>query len=549
MSLLKANLNALSRYPEAAAAVAAAPERALGEWTAARSGTPAVKRGGISLCSGFDPEAEARRAVPEWNGADFALLPGLGAGYLTEAVVERYPDLPVVVAEADAAWFREVLAHRDLTRLWDRAVPLVGPAESVGTFFSELACPHVETLPWRPLVQLEPEWNRAVADELSRAQTRAGVNAATYRRFGALWARNLARNETRRDVRPLSALRDRWKGCPAVIAAAGPSLADAMDWIAEHRRRVVLVAVDTAWPALHRRGLEPDVLVVLDGQYWNGRHLDEPLPERTLVVTEWTGPPRAFRLAPGRVYVAASSVSLIRRRETEVWGDLGALPTGGSVATAAWSLALHLGCREVAFAGLDLGYPRGQTHVPGSQFEETALRRADRLEPAETAGVRLLGGGLTVRPGVDGEVLSDARMDLFRSWLSRAAAARPDVTTVNLSRRGSFIAGLVSPEAGYGANWPELAPRPIDRSGALVSGESKLHPPWSALETLADEGRDVEVIEPAWAEARAYWGADWDSWAGREKTTWDRYPSARSRRGLADLAILTLSWRRFWEAE
>ncbi len=555
MSLLAANLRALSRYPEAAAAVASAPDHPAGCWSAARSGLLAVKRGGLSLCSVFDPVAEANRAVPEWDAPDFALLPGLGAGYLAEAVAGRYPDLPIVIAESDPSWFREVLTHRDLSALWDHAVPLVGSdPEAIGTFFASYGCSQVETLSWRPLVQLEPEWHRSVTDQLALAQTRAGVNAATFRRFGALWRRNLIRNERHGGVRPLARLKDLWKGCSAVIAAAGPSLADELGWITEHRRSLVLIAVDTAWPTLCRHGIQPDVLVVLDGQYWNGRHLDEPLPERTLVVTEWTGPPRAFRLAPDRVYVAASSLGLLRRRETDVWGELGSLPTGGSVATAAWSLALHLGCVEVAFAGLDLGYPNGQTHVPGSQFEEAALRRAWRLEPAETAGLRLLGTGLTVRPGVAGDVLSDARMDLFRGWLTRASAARPDVAAINLSRRGSLIPGLKAPTEDYGAGWLEPEAPAADRTPFLVPQSSHQGPPWPALETLAGWSEDggegfEELVKSVWTQAGVYWGPAWDAWAGREKATWDRFPSPRSRGRLVELAVLTLSWRRFWEDE
>jgi len=552
MSLLAANLDALARFhPEAARVVAGAGAVERGQWRMARAGVPSVKRDGLWLCSAFDPVAEAAKAVPHWDDADFAFLPGLGAGYLAEAAAARYDDLPVVVAEADPAWFREVLVHRDLTALWGRAVPLVGPDPAVvGAFFGGLSCPNVATLRWRPLVQQEGAWHDAVADELARAQTRSGVNAATFRRFGKLWRRNLAHNEAyAAAVRPLAALRHRWRGCPAVIAAAGPSLADSLAWIAAHRTRLVLVAVDTAWAALARAGLEPDVLVVLDGQYWNARHLDPPLPPRTLVVTEWTGPPRAFRIAPGRVYVAATSVSLLRRREADRWGPLGALPTGGSVATAAYSLALHLGCAEIAFAGLDLGYPGG-THARGSQFEQAALDLGRRLVPAETSGLRLRGENLIPRPAVDGgTVLSDARMDLFRGWLADAAAARPDVRTVNLSRRGSFIPGLAPPPVSYGDAWPLLPPRNFDVPPLTRRTEESAAPPWDELERCL-EARDsafAAEIEGLWSAARSYWGTAWDSWAGREKTAWDRFPSPRTRRRLVELVELTLQWRGFWE--
>jgi hypothetical protein len=526
-----------------------------GLWTVSRSGLPTVRRDEVALASSFDPVAEASRAVPAWGPeVDFALLPGLGAGYLAEAIVRLHPDLPLVIAEPDGDWFAEVLAHRDLSSLWSNpmVVPLVGPDPGmVGDLLGSYSCPVVETLLWRPLEDRFSEWSRACADQVARAQTRARVNLATWRRFGDLWFRNLTRNEaSARDARPLAALKDRWAGVPAVIAAAGPSLAEAFGWIQTNRDRFILIAVDTAWSSLAARGIEPDLLVVLDGQYWNARHLDRPLPDQTLVVTEWVGPPRAFRLAPGRTFVAATSLPFLRRREEALWGPLGTLPSGGSVATAAWSLALHLGAPEVAFAGLDLGFPRGLTHVPGSQFEEALHRRAGRLTPAETLGLQLRGWkGLAARPALDGgEVLSDPRMDLFRSWLSAAVQNRPDVRAVNLGTRGSVVIGLGSPEPGYGASWPVRRSEPWTPGPVLVPRPLSLGtPPWEALERLSSGPAGTPEFDRDWDEVAHWWGEDaWGRWAGRAALTWARFPSKRSARALAEAAREALGWRVFF---
>lgn len=510
-------------------------------WSLSRTGLPVARLEGASLASAYDPVAEAARAVPDWGpDVDFVLLTGLGLGYLAEAVTSRYPDLPVVIAEADPRWVEEVEAHRNLAALWalPRVVLLVGPDPTVvGAFFDQVACRTVVTLGWRPVDALNPGWTAALADQVAGAQARGRVNGATFERFGALWRRNLAKNERHaQDVRPVAALWGAGADRPAVIAAAGPSLTDSLGWLAQHRDRVLLIAVDTAWPTLEARGLEPDILVVLDGQYWNSRHVDRPLGPRTVVVTEWVGPPRAFRLAPGRTFVAASSVSFLRRREAAVWGDLGGLASGGSVATAAWSLALGLGCLEVAFVGLDLGYPRGLTHAPGSQFEEAIHRRSRRLVPAETLGLGLRGPGLVWRPAVDGgRVLSDRRMDLYRDWLGASAAAHPEVRAVNLSRRGALVPGLEGPSADYGSQWLPRPPWTAPRGPALVRR------PFVPAAWEPGDGDDQ-----AWASARAVWGAEvWDSWAGRAWNTWCRFPSPRSRRSLDEVWALARQWTAF----
>lgn len=558
MSLFEANLAVLRlRHPEAARRLEGLAGQAdQGYWSPTRSGAVTVRRQGALLASSFDPAAEAARAVPDWAEADFAVLPGIGAGYLAEAVAARYPDLPVVVAEEDPVWLAEVLNHRDVTGLLSHppVVLLLGPDPGVlGQFLMPLACRTVEVLFWRPLERVCGPWRNRLAEQVVQAQAQARVNLATYRRFAPLWRRNLAKNEAQGSrLRPLSALAGWASGLPAVIAAAGPSLAERFSWMRQQRQRFLLIAVDTSWPALSAQGLEPDVLVILDGQYWNARHVDKPLPSRTLVVTEWIGPPRAFRLAPGKTYVAASSVPFLRARESALWGELGSLPSGGSVATAAWSLALLLGCREVAFAGLDLGYPRGLTHVPGSQFEEAIHRKARRLNPAETQGLGLRGNeGTTRQPALDGgELASDVRMDLFRRWISAAVAARPEVKAVNLGTRGSVIPGLLPAEPDYGSSWAEVRLGPPPAEPVLRrGGTGPTKGPFPALARVLGEEDFAAAVEEAWAAARAHWGPAWDAWAGRAKATWDRWPSQRSRRAVEEVVSLALDWQAFDKPE
>ena len=560
MNSLRANLEALERrHPGVARRLAelpVGPDR--GEWATARSGAPTVRRDGLALASAFDPAAEASRAVPraaEPDESDFWLVPGLGAGYLAEAAVACSGDRPVVIAEADPHWLREVLSHRDLSAVWElsRVVLLVGPdASVVGEFFAGTACRSVRTLSWRPLLDQEAEWNDAVERELASAQARAQVNQATLARFGGLWRRNVKRNEAQaRDVRPLAALAGLCTSSPALVAAAGPSLSASFDWLEAHRDTLVLIVVDTAWPAVAARGLVPDFLLVLDAQYANSRHLDRAVPDSTLVVTEWTAPPRAFRLAPGRTFVAASSVGLLRRREQELWGDLGALPSGGSVGTAAWSLAVHLGCAEVAFAGLDLGFPRGQTHVAGSQFEEALHRRSGRLVPAETSGwSSLQRGAATLTRSVDGGLVpTDPRMDLFRQWLTAAVGAHPQVRAVNLGTHGAFVDGLAAPPPGYGDGWPVRVAAPVEGGALIRSAEPAPRPPFEILEAVLDAEDFDRAVEKALAGARSYWGADvWDRWAQRAHSTWIRFPSEASRRAVEEVVRGALAWKGLWSA-
>lgn len=474
-------------------------------WSQARSGEATAQREGRWLASRFDPALEARRslaAAPDEPG--LVVLGGLGLGYELEAAVQRWSDAPVVVVD-DPAWIYEVARHRDLGALWSHPrVTLCRSDEELKAFLEAWEFPVITTLMWRPGEEADParasHWRALVAE----AQARNQVNFATGRRFFDLWRRNRDRNEASLGpARPLHFLEGVWSGRPVVVAAAGPSLAEDLDWMGRYRDRFVLVAVDTAWSSLGAHGFVPDVVVALDGQYWNVRHLDRPLPATTLLVTEAVGPPKAFRLAPDRTFVAASSVPLLRASEGGRWGELGALPSGGSVATAAYSLARLGGASLVVFAGLDLGYPRGQTHVPGSQFEEAIHRRSHRLGPSETLGLGLRDRTLSTLV-VDGEgrpLESDPKFGVFAHWLERSIAAHPELAVYRLNRRGRSLRGVEVLGPHVAEAWPKVEPWSVPDRAQVIR-----RPVPAGLETLG-----------------------WESWAGRARRTWERWPSAATR--------------------
>jgi hypothetical protein len=397
-------------------------------------------------------------------------------------------------------------------------------------------CRHVLWVPHRTSFSLQPAWLGEMEKALADFQVLARVNHATLERFAPLWLRNLAHNEAALAdglvAFPVEALHNAAPGCRVVIAAAGPSLEGQLDWLRRSRDRFVLIAVDTCCNTLRSAGVTPDFLVIMDGQYWNSRHVDPPVKAPTRVVAELVSHPSTLRLAPGRLFLAATSVPLLRETEVTRWGDLGVLKSGGSVSTTAWSLALHLGASEVAFCGLDLGYAQGGGHVRGSQFEERKHRRSSRLVPAETWGLGWLGeSNLSSRPTVGGGSLkSDPRMDLYRQWLSLSVAEHPEVTAWNLSPVGSLIPGLKSPGVNFAADWPVQLPLARSLSAPLKAG------PGVATRVTSPEGEmgfpprlSADWIGRWETQGLSLWGATaWAILGSQAVQTWRQFPTPRS---------------------
>jgi hypothetical protein len=269
------------------------------------------------------------------------------------------------------------------------------------------------------------------------------VNAATLKKFGHRWVRNLAKNldsiGTFPRIRPLR-LRRRF---PALLLAAGPTLDEILPMLPLLARRCVVVAVDTALRAALSAGVEPDFVVVVDPQYWNARHLDRCAAPRSALIAESAVYPSVLRSRFSRAFLCSSLFPLGKYVEDRV-DPKGALGAGGSVATTAWDFVRLLGSSPVWVAGLDLSFPDLKTHFKGALFEERIHAESSRFLPGELSSFGALRNGAPfVSQGADGmPVLTDKRLSLYASWFENRFRLHPEAAPIGLSLRGLRIAGM-----------------------------------------------------------------------------------------------------------
>ncbi len=447
MELLSKNLETLSKsQPGLATALSeCGPDPELVPDGAA-SGLPTLRYQGRHIHSRRDPSAEARRLAEHRDPAACFVVLGLGLGYHCEALLERFPDAKVLIVVKSVERFRRAIELRDLTfllteprvqfllapKVGEMAV-LLGPYEHVT----------IHTVPLSGITRDDDYFasiDRAVAAYLERRT----INLNTLRRFGRRWVRNLIANLPEiGEALGVETAYGALAGVPALVLAAGPSLDEVLPHLEELSRRCVIIAVDTALPRLKALGIDPDVAVVVDPQYWNSRHLDRLRFDRTVLVSESSTHPRVFRAFPSKPLLSSSLFPLGEYVERFL-GGFGKLGAGGSVTTTAWDLARVLGCEPILLGGMDLGFPDRRTHCHGSFFEERAHTLSSRLLPAEQrAFAYLRDGGPFPVPANDGTlVTTDRRMQLYRWWFENQAQIYPKTETLNLSAGGVAIEGI-----------------------------------------------------------------------------------------------------------
>lgn len=477
----------------------------------AKSGAPVLAQGEPAkpLASRFDPQREAARLVDSAGDLDGTpcVVAGVAGAAIAMELLERGAS-PVVIVEKDTQ-------ARDVARrvpawaqLFDHpAVSWICPASSA-TLTSALqesptATPRVFAL--RSLIDYgDADW-KALLEAMHAFRASREVNGRTLQTFEAAWTQNFFGNlpalvrspDLQTELRGL-------QGHPWLIVAPGPSLGDQLDDIALAQNGAVLVAVNAALPILGQAGIVPDFGMLVDPQpalRWMLTHLPRHL------IVEATVHPSTVRAAADRTRFVAADFPALDVVSPFLTHRPPHLPSGGSVATSALSLALKSKAKAIAFAGFDLAYAKDLYHTAGAPTDLARVLHASRLNPALTTDKRLYRRqGMLRRPGWNGkDVWTDQKMVGYLRWMEQAIAKNgvpvADTTPRGLAKAGMSHVSLrewLAPFQSRGSTRSDSAsPRLVERVEPLMKHLQGLANQFAALEELAHHVVDTGSVGQA----------------------------------------------------
>ncbi|MEM9752857.1 MAG: 6-hydroxymethylpterin diphosphokinase MptE-like protein [Planctomycetota bacterium] len=438
---LSRNLAALRRSnPDVADAIESADSAELA-WTTSKSGTltaefaPESGSRPVALASKYDPIGEAEKLTVELEDEQIAsaVFIGFALGYHARRATDLLgPSGVVVVFEPAPALLRAVLERIDhsawigkpnvfvLTGKVDRAgltARLDTQAATLTQGTRLIAHPATRRLH----ASAVSEFSGHVTDLMAYCRT----NLATALVNASRTCRNVAMNL------PIYAaggtteeLKDAAKDRLAVCVSAGPSLVRNIHLLTEPRwrRKIVLIAVQTALKPLLDRGIRPDYVTALDYSPICSRFYEElpPLPDVTLVAE-----PKAHHTIPdafpGPVRLLKNDFadhaipSLVRTRN--------AIKPGATVAHLSVYLAEHLGCNPIALIGQDLGFSDGLYYAPGTAVHrvwEPELSPINTIEMMEWTRIARMRGTIRKKEDVHGRpIYSDEQMLTYLKQFER----------------------------------------------------------------------------------------------------------------------------------
>jgi hypothetical protein len=435
------------------------------------AGHPTLCVKGMYVHSPRDPLREGQRFIQTVSCDNSPIVVfGFGLGYSAQAAAEL--GRPIIIVEKYKSLLLKALELRDLSDFFSNnkiIFVIGGNAEGITNALAitnNLMSAKNDTqdtnekkltpsiIRNKTLITINEQWYNSAEDRIRTWVMRDDVNTATHKRFGKRWVRNLSRNKSAiRDLPGISRLTgiasespDN-KSLPVFLAAAGPSLDKIKPVLHDIYDRCIIVAVDTSLRFFVKNGVQPDFVLVVDPQFWNCRHLDRCLCDKTQIktalVAESAVYPPVLNLPFKNKFLCSSLFPLGTFIEKQV-DSKGRLGAGGSVATTAWDFARSLGALEIWIAGLDLAFPDLKTHFRGARFEERANSESCRFNPVEKWIVRALRDGFPfkAKSASGDQVLTDRRLSLYAAWFENQFRQNTQVINYSLSQDGLSISGL-----------------------------------------------------------------------------------------------------------
>jgi hypothetical protein len=383
---------------------------------------------------------------------------GLAGQYHLEALLELLQENALLlVAEPQPRAVLDVMPHVDLWALQKPGVEIRFVASSD---VEEICAELLQVLRQRfrldlalfiqpGLKRVFPELYGGLFERLVRQARMERAQRVTASELSRGWMENALKNLPLLLARPgIEAIKDFFRGMPAVVVAAGPSLDAAIPWLQTVTDRVLVICVGTAYRTLWRAGIRPDIVVVVDGApiIWE-QFQDVPCGE-TIFLTPAHIDARILSCFREQLYSFSSgALPAFDQWLAESGAPADELRTAGTVTLTALDAALYLGSSEVWIVGLDLACrDDGTSHASHTMYRDHAYG---------------LQGLVTVPGNWRPRVWTTAQFAMYIDLLggfAREVAESGRGRLINVNHDGARIAGMECclPDQVESRNWPSL---------------------------------------------------------------------------------------------
>ena len=199
------------------------------------------------------------------------------------------------------------------------------------------------------------------------------VDINTITRFSKDWLENTIKNIScinNSQAYMISDLDDKFIGETAVIAAAGPSLAENIQIIKDNREKFVVFAVNKTLRALIENNIIPDFVVCVDAKNVEKTliGLEEYLPKISCIMnlnSDSSILTKNFK----KYFISFPENDIVIKKLNEYNPDIKTREFGGSATTTAFVTAVKMGFSKIILTGVDLALKNNTVYSTGETYQ------------------------------------------------------------------------------------------------------------------------------------------------------------------------------------
>lgn len=415
----------------------------------AKNGSVIVQENGLKLHSSYNPEREASSVISSAIQDNFncknIVFFGFGLGYsVIEATKEKKL---LLIIEPNVNYFLAALYYLDWSSVFacENVVFAIGcPVEQTIKLINHFGVLDSVFINSKPQSNHEERYFSEIQTLIIRNKQKEEINKATTKKFAKRWNINCLKNSYSSTISDgIDIFKNKAENLPFTIIAAGPSLQNILPYLKEIQERSVIVCVDTSLKSCLLAGVQPDFIIISDPQYWAYRHISGLNSPESVLVASSDVYPSVFKFVCKKI-VCFSSMLPIGKYFERKCSKKDSLGAGGSVASCAWNFSEYCGAKEIYTAGLDLSFPKKQTHIKGSTFEQNVHVSSSKILNAESLSMPILFSGNIEKAKnyLNEDIVTDQRMKMFAWWFESRLAECPATKTFSFSSEGLKIPGI-----------------------------------------------------------------------------------------------------------
>jgi len=354
----------------------------------------------IYIHSKYYPLKEATKQIKELKPQDkqqiFAL--GFGLGYHLNELIKKNKYEKVIIIEPYISIFYTALKYVDLSDLLKskNVIYLIGEDISslfdvIRTYYSLSLEKDIEFLEQKAEVNLFKNEYKKIYNKIKEGINYKKSSLVTDINSAKKWRRNIIHNIPYiMDHPKVSNFFNSFKNIPAICVAAGPSLDKNIDQLKNAKNKALIICVGTSLKPLLEKGIEPDIVVSVDGNLANYKHFEgiEDIPNSYLFAEL------------GNHYKIQNiwndkQVFLTMKRNFSGWieelkGEYTPIHTGGTVAHTMVDLSYRFGANPIILMGQDLAFSENRTHARGTTYEDNKSNGENLIEVEGVDGKKVL---------------------------------------------------------------------------------------------------------------------------------------------------------------